>query len=69
MDYRWDPDYEICLCKHVSTTALAEIIKKEHIRTMEELIEKGNVGHTCGGCREDLAWLLEEMNKVTDTPK
>lgn len=52
------PDYEICLCRHVKTQDIIKIIKEKNISTLKELCETAGVGDKCGGCREELEFIL-----------
>ena len=54
-----NPDYEICLCRHIKTAEVIEIIKDKKISCLKELCDIAGVGDKCGGCREELAALLE----------
>ena len=48
-------DYEICLCY------VEDLIKEKNIKTLKDLCEIGDIGNVCGGCREDLDMVLEEV--------
>ena len=48
-------DYEICLCKKLNRGYVEDLIKEKNIKTLKELCE------VCGGCREDLDMVLEEI--------
>lgn len=54
-------DYEICLCKKLNRGYVEDLIKEKNIKTLKELCEVGDIGNVCGGCREDLDMVLEEI--------
>ena len=54
-------DYEICLCKKLNRGYVEDLIKEKNIKTLKELCEIGDIGNVCGGCREDLDMVLEEI--------
>ena len=66
MERLLDPDYEVCLCRHIKTKDVLNIIKDKHISCLRDLCEIAGVGDKCGGCREELAALLEyaSVNKL-----
>ena len=59
MDRILNPDYEICLCRHVKTKDVMRIIKSKDITSLKELCKKAGVGDKCGGCRGELEALLD----------
>ena len=60
-DEKHQPEYEICLCRHVTRGQVEKIIRDKGIRDIDVLCREANVGNKCGGCREDLAMLLDEI--------
>ena len=48
-----DQDRMICICNGMSMRDIADLIRKYDIATMEELIEKAEVGDKCESCIED----------------
>ncbi|MGI6178279.1 MAG: (2Fe-2S)-binding protein [Eubacterium sp.] len=56
-----DPEYEVCLCRHVKRREIEKFIRESGVKTLKELCEKGKVGDKCGGCREDLETILNEV--------
>ena len=54
-----NPDYEICLCRHIKTRDVIAGIKENNITSLKELCEHVGVGDKCGGCREELDALLQ----------
>jgi len=51
----FDKDREICVCNSLSMQKIAECIKKQDIKTLEELVENQEcpVGDKCEACHED----------------
>lgn len=60
-DPRKDPEYEICLCRHIKRAEVKKLIKEQNIYDLKTLCKKGRVGDKCGGCREDLQQLLDDI--------
>lgn len=56
-----DPEYVICLCRNIKRKDVVKFALENNIRDLKELCEKMPVGDRCGGCREDLEKLLEEL--------
>jgi len=56
-----DPEYEVCLCRHVKRCEIEKFIRESGVRTLKDLCEQGKVGDKCGGCREDLETILNEV--------
>lgn len=54
-------DYEVCLCKHLDRGYVEDLIKENDIKTLKELCQIGKIGNACGGCREDLEMILNEV--------
>jgi bacterioferritin-associated ferredoxin len=68
-DEKRDPEYEICLCRHVTRAEIEKIIRQKKPKNLQELCEVANVGNKCGGCREDLEMVLNDVysgNAVTE---
>lgn len=65
-DYKKDPAYEVCLCKHITRADVEKIIKDKNIKTLKELCKVGDVGNKCGGCREDLESILSDVNSESN---
>ena len=59
----FNPDYEICLCRHIKTKDVIAFITENHISSLKELCEKMPIGDKCGGCREDLDGILTIMQE------
>lgn len=56
------PDYEVCLCQHVTRKEIEKLIKETGSKTLNEFCDKTNIGKKCGGCREDIETILNEIN-------
>ncbi|MGC2874112.1 (2Fe-2S)-binding protein [Ihubacter sp. rT4E-8] len=54
-------DYEVCLCYHTTRGQIEDIIRETGITTLKELCETAKVGNKCGGCREDLQMILDDV--------
>ena len=54
-------DYEVCLCRHVTRGEIEDIIRKERITDLVTLCKASNTGNVCGGCREDLEMILNDV--------
>lgn len=57
------PEYDICLCKHIKRADVEKFVRENNITELTELCEKMDIGNTCGGCREDLEELINELNE------
>ena len=54
-------EYEVCPCRHVTRGQVEDIIREQKIKDLRELCEAANVGNKCGGCREELMFILDEI--------
>lgn len=54
-------DYEVCLCYHTTRGEVEDIIKEKKITNLKDLCEIAKVGDKCGGCREDLQMILDDV--------
>ena len=54
-------DYEVCPCRHVTRGQLEDIVRETRISDLKELCEVANVGNKCGGCREMLMQIMDEV--------
>lgn len=54
-------EYEVCACRKVTRGQIEDIVREQHIDNLKELCEKANVGNKCGGCREDLEQIMNEV--------
>ena len=59
-----NPEYEICLCRHVKTKDIIDIVKDNPISSLKELCQIAGVGDKCGGCREELDFLLTHLKSL-----
>ena len=46
---------------NIKTIDIKDLIKEKNIKTLKDLCEIGDIGNVCGGCREDLDMVLEEV--------
>ena len=54
-------DYEVCLCYRTTRGEVEDIIREKIITNLKDLCEIAKVGDKCGGCREDLQMILDEV--------
>lgn len=54
-------DYQVCLCRRVTRGEIEDIIRKEGITDLVTLCKVSNTGNVCGGCREDLEMILNQV--------
>lgn len=54
-------EYEVCLCRHVTRGEVEDIVRKERITDLVTLCKSANIGNVCGGCREDLEMIINEV--------
>ncbi len=58
---RTSRDFEVCLCYHTTRGEVEDLIREKNIKTLKELCEVANIGNKCGGCREDLENILNDV--------
>ena len=54
-------DYEVCPCRHVTRGQVEDIVRETRISDLKTLCETANVGNKCGGCREELMFILDDV--------
>lgn len=54
-------DYEVCLCYHTKRGEVEDYIRREKPASLKALCEGMGIGNKCGGCREDLQMILDEI--------
>ncbi|MBQ1490066.1 MAG: (2Fe-2S)-binding protein [Eubacterium sp.] len=54
-------DYVICLCCKTTRGEVEDYIRSHEVADMKDLCEQMNIGKKCGGCREDLQMVLDEL--------
>ncbi|MEE0741969.1 MAG: (2Fe-2S)-binding protein [Emergencia sp.] len=54
-------DYEVCLCYKTTRGEVEDIIREKKITSLKELCETAEIGNKCGGCREDLEMILNQV--------
>ena len=56
-------EYEVCLCCHTTRGEVEDFIREHGITDLKTLCEEEGIGNKCGGCREDLQMILDEVNQ------
>jgi len=54
-------DYEVCPCRHVTRGQVEDIVRETRISDLKTLCEVANVGNKCGGCREMLEQIMNQV--------
>lgn len=54
-------DYEVCLCFHTKRGEVEDFIREHKPADLKELCQSMVIGTKCGGCREDLQMILDEV--------
>lgn len=54
-------EYEVCLCYHTTRGEVEDIIRETGVDNLKDLCKVAKVGDKCGGCREDLQMILDEV--------
>lgn len=54
-------DYEICLCRHTKRGDVEDFIKKNRITDLAVLCKSMSTGDKCGGCREELQEVIDQV--------
>lgn len=54
-------DYEVCLCYHTTRGEVEDYIRREKPDGLKALCEGMQIGNKCGGCREDLQMILDDV--------
>ena len=54
-------DYEVCLCFHTKRGEVEDFIREHTPADLKELCQSMGIGAKCGGCREDLQMILDEV--------
>ena len=54
-------DYEVCLCRHMTRGDMEDYIRRTGICDLKTLCTEAKVGDKCGGCREDLQMILDQV--------
>ena len=54
-------DYEVCLCYHTTRGEVEDLIRSTGVSTLKALCETAGIGNKCGGCREDLQMILDDV--------
>jgi nitrite reductase (NADH) large subunit len=56
-----DSDLIICTCSEVSRQQIVDAIRKDQLKTVDEVSEKTCAGLVCGGCRPVIENILQEI--------
>lgn len=59
-------DYEVCLCYRTTRGEIEDIIRETGVCDLKALCEIAKVGDKCGGCREDLQMILDDIAAESD---
>ena len=54
-------EYEVCLCCHTTRGQVEDLIRKTGVDNLKDLCAAANIGNKCGGCREDLQMILDDV--------
>ena len=52
----------ICHCMGVTRGEIEDAIKKQHLKTVDEVGEATSAGTGCGGCQDKIQEILHQMN-------
>lgn len=56
-----DRDYKVCLCYNTTRGEVEDFIRENKVTDLKELCQAMNIGNKCGGCREDLQMILDDV--------
>lgn len=54
-------EYEVCLCCHTTRGQVEDLIREIGVDNLKDLCAAANIGNKCGGCREDLQMILDDV--------
>ena len=54
-------EYEVCPCRHVTRGQVEDYVRETRVNDLKALCEGLNVGNKCGGCREMLMQIMDEI--------
>ncbi len=54
-------EYEVCLCCHTTRGQVEDLIRETGVDNLKDLCATANIGNKCGGCREDLQMILDDV--------
>ncbi|MCI6013011.1 MAG: (2Fe-2S)-binding protein [Firmicutes bacterium] len=54
-------DYVVCPCRKVTRGEVEDIVREQHISNLKDLCAAANAGNKCGGCRETLEQIMNEV--------
>ncbi len=56
-----DRSYDVCPCRKKTRGEVEDIIRETKVDNLKDLCEIAGVGNKCGGCREDLQMILDDV--------
>ena len=56
-------DKTLCFCMGLTDSEVRDAIISKKLKTVEEVGEATKAGTGCGGCKENIQKLLDEINK------
>ena len=56
-------DKKLCFCMGVTENEVRDAIISNKLKTVEEVSDITKAGTGCGGCKESIRQLLDEINK------
>lgn len=54
-------EYEVCLCYGTTRGEVEDFIRETGVNNLKDLCEAMKIGNKCGGCREDLEMILNDV--------
>ena len=54
-------EYEVCPCRHVTRGQVEDYVRETKVNNLKDLCEGLNAGNKCGGCREMLENIMNEV--------
>ena len=54
-------EYVVCPCRKVTRGEIEDIVREKRIDNLKDLCEAANAGNKCGGCREMLEQIMNEV--------
>jgi len=52
----------ICICNEVTRGTIEDAIRDHALTTAEQVTEKTGAGDVCGGCIDEIEWIIREIN-------
>ena len=57
-----NPDEIICNCRAVTRAGIETAVRRQGLKTIEEVSRATGAGWDCGACHEDIQAILDEIN-------